>query len=85
MQKNRSIKSKGKKIIALLKKLAHIFGGFLTGLLSVSNPVLAVIFFIAFLVYEMDEEKVLGDACFEELREFMYGIVIFILLAVGMY
>jgi len=57
----------------IIFSLAHITFGFLASVSVLINPVLTVINFLIFLVYEMDQDWRLGDYAYQELREYGFG------------
>jgi hypothetical protein len=66
-----------------LTKIGHAVFGFLSALSILVHPILIVISFALFLVYELDEEWSLCDEAYEELREYGYGLapgLVFLLL-----
>jgi len=56
-----------------LTKLGHGAFGLLMALIVLFEPVLTVVGFILFLIYEFDEEWHLHDEAYEEIREALYG------------
>jgi len=64
--------------------LAHILSGLLTALSTLVHPVLSVLGFTVFFVYEATERKVLGDQMFVEMREFGYGFFTGIIILIMM-
>ena len=60
--------------LAALKKLAHIAWGLLTALVSTAAPVLALIMFLGFIVYELDEEWHIRDKSYNDVREMLVGL-----------
>ena len=56
--------------------LCHTIFGIFTVLAVMVHPVLSVIFFLTFVLYELDEEWNVGDHAFEEMREYGVGLVI---------
>jgi len=56
------------------EQVGHAVWGILTVQAVKIHPVLAVIMFLLFILYELDEEWHLNDYAYEELREYMYGI-----------
>ena len=81
---NRKLLKQKKKIRELLKeivyKLSHYICGALTVLAVKIHAILSLILFVGFVIYEMDEEKVLKDYAFEELREFLIGFCIMLII-----
>lgn len=65
-----------KKYRLWLCRLAHVTWGILTSLMSFTNPVLSVIMFISFLVYELDEERTIRDPAYQEVFEFSLGLFV---------
>jgi len=57
----------------ILFSLAHIIFGFLGSISVLINPILCVINFLIFLVYELDQDWRLHDYAYEELREYGFG------------
>jgi hypothetical protein len=56
-----------------LTKLGHALFGFICALSVLVSPVLTVVGFVLFVVYELDEYFHLSDEAYEEIREFGYG------------
>jgi len=56
-----------------LTKLGHAVFGLLSALSVLVHPVLTVLAFLLFVIYELNEEWHLHDEMYEELREFGYG------------
>jgi hypothetical protein len=57
----------------ILFSLAHITFGFLASVSVLISPVLTVVNFLIFLVYEMDQEWTISDEAYQELREYGFG------------
>jgi len=57
-----------------LCQICHAIFGFLTVQAVLVHPVLVGIFFLTFVLYEMDEEWNIGDHAFEEMREYGVGL-----------
>jgi len=57
----------------LLCSLSHFMAGLLSGLAAAVNPVLTIVGFAVFLIYELDEEWNLNDTAYEEIREYGAG------------
>ena len=53
--------------------LAHVTFGFLASVSVLISPVLTVINFLIFLIYELDEEWNISDEAYQELREYGFG------------
>jgi hypothetical protein len=53
--------------------LAHVTFGFLASVSVLISPVLTVINFLIFLIYELDQEWNISDKAYEELREYGFG------------
>jgi hypothetical protein len=60
----------------VLCRVAHVVYGLLSALAVRVNPVLTVVMAAVFIIYELDEEWRLNDVAYEELREFMLGFSI---------
>jgi len=58
----------------LLYKTIHFLAGFLTAVFIRVHFVLSLLAFLVFFLYEVDEEKLLGDSYFEELCEYGVGL-----------
>jgi hypothetical protein len=65
-----------------LTSLAHYLGGFLSGLCSLFNPTLSVLATLLFLVYELDEDWQISDESFSDIREYLLGLFISLILVV---
>ena len=61
-------------------KLCHVIFGMLTVWSSFAHPVLVGIFFLTFVLYELDEEWNNGDHAFEEMREYGIGLALGLLV-----
>jgi len=57
----------------ILYTLAHIVFGFLASVSVLISPVLTVVNFLIFLVYELDQEWTISDNAYQELREYGFG------------
>jgi len=57
----------------ILFSLAHVVFGFLASVSILISPVLTVVNFLIFLVYEMDQQWTIRDEAYEELREYGLG------------
>jgi hypothetical protein len=66
-----------------LTKLGHGLFGFLCALSVLVHPVLTVVGFVLFVVYEFDEYFHLSDEAYEELREFGYGFAVALCLLIA--
>jgi len=64
----------------LLCSISHFLAGLLSSLAVAVSPVLTIIGFLVFLIYELDEEWRLSNAAYEELRE--YGVGFFLGVAI---
>jgi len=53
--------------------LAHVTFGFLASVSVLISPILTVINFLIFLIYELDEEWNISDEAYQELREYGFG------------
>ena len=53
--------------------LAHVTFGFLASVSVLISPVLTIINFLIFLIYELDQEWNISDKAYEELREYGFG------------
>jgi hypothetical protein len=68
----------------LLCSVSHFLAGLLSSLAVAVSPVLTVVGFLVFLIYELDEEWKLEDYAYEEIREYGAGFFlgVAILLAI---
>jgi len=57
----------------ILTFLSHFFSGVITTLAIFVNPVLAIILFLTFIIYELNEDWRLSDKAFIDIRQFGYG------------
>lgn len=57
----------------ILFSLAHITFGFLASVSVLISPILTVINFLIFLVYELNQDWRLNDYAYEEFREYGFG------------
>jgi hypothetical protein len=57
----------------ILFSLAHITFGFLASVSVLISPVLTVVNFLIFFVYEMDQQWTISDEAYQELREYGFG------------
>jgi len=57
----------------------------LTSLVAFINPVLSVIMFISFLVYELDEERAIRDPAYQEVFEFSVGVSVVVMFYIIKY
>jgi hypothetical protein len=58
----------------VLYSVAHFFGGIVTGVVSRVNPILAILMFITFIIYELDEDWHLNDNAYKDIFEYMVGL-----------
>jgi len=73
-----------RKLYLALTDLAHVVFGFLTVLASVYvHPVISVIMFVTFIVYQLDEEWHLEDESYEDIREYGIGLGIGVVVAIA--
>jgi hypothetical protein len=65
-----------------LEDLAHLIFGLLSALSVVINPVLTIISFLIFVMYELDQDFRLNDYAYQEFSQFGlgFGLGMFILL-----
>jgi len=63
-----------------LSSLCHILYGLVTVFSADVNAVLPPILFLAFTLYELDEEWSRGDHAFEEMREYGAGLFLGVVL-----
>ena len=70
----------------LLCSASHFLAGLLSSLAVAVSPVLTVVGFLVFLIYELDEEWKLNDVAYEEIREygagFFLGIAVLLVITV---
>ena len=57
----------------ILTFLSHFLSGTITVLSVLVSPILTVILFITFALYEVDEDYHLSDKAFIDIRQFGYG------------
>ena len=79
MPRIKRIFKKLKKMKEIFYKLCHVMFGMLTVYSAKVDMSLPLIFFLTFLIYELDEEFNLGDHAIEELREYGVGLTIALL------
>jgi len=83
---NRKLLKPKKKITQRIKelicKLAHYICGALTVLAVKIHAILSLILFVGFVIYEIDEEKMIKDYAFEELREYLIGFCIMLIFLI---
>jgi hypothetical protein len=58
----------------VLYSVTHFLGGVITGVVSRVNPILAVLMFITFIIYELDEDWHLNDDAYKDILEYMVGL-----------
>jgi len=58
----------------LKNKLAHFLAGLITGVASTFNPVLSVITFMGFIIYEVIEAVDEKDKAWRDIMEYMVGL-----------
>jgi hypothetical protein len=58
----------------LLYSIVHTVAGVLTGFTSFFNPVLAVLMFIGFIIYELDESWRLSDEAYRDILDYLIGL-----------
>lgn len=59
----------------VLECFAHCYWGFLTALVSLVAPVLSLEMFLAFIIYEVDEDWHIRDKAFRDILEMMVGLM----------
>ena len=57
-----------------LTSLAHVVAGVLTSVASFLNPTLAVLMFVGFIIYELNEDWHLSDESFQDILEYLIGL-----------
>ena len=68
------------KISMKITSLAHYIGGLLAALTGKFYPVLAVIATVLFIIYELDEDWHLNDKAFRDIREYLIGFFVGLIL-----
>jgi len=64
-----------KKISCTLTKLGHVTFGIMTVLAaSYVQPIISLIMFLTFVIYELDEEWHLEDQSYEDIKEYGIGL-----------
>lgn len=53
--------------------LAHYVAGAITAIATTINPIAAIIGFLGFIIYEVDEDWHLNDKAFHDIKEYMIG------------
>jgi hypothetical protein len=53
-----------------------VVAGFLTAFFSFVNPVAAVMMFLTFIIYELDEDWHLSDKAFRDILEYGIGLYV---------
>jgi len=64
------------KLYDLICLLSHVFFGFLCSISVVVSPVLSILAFLIFLVYELNQDWRLADYAYQEFREFGIGFAL---------
>lgn len=64
------------KLYDLIYFLSHVSFGFICSVSVVISPVLSVLTFLIFLVYELNQDWRLGDYSYQEFREFGLGFAL---------
>lgn len=54
---------------------AHYFAGIVTVVVALSWPVISVLLFVGFIIYELNEDWYLEDEAFHDIREYLVGLV----------
>jgi len=63
----------------------HFLSGFITSISVFISPVLPVLGFLGFVLYEIWESIRLGDTGYLELREYMAGFYVGVLVCLALY
>jgi hypothetical protein len=72
----RRLKRRFKKLYGFLTDLSHALLGVLIVVLTKVNPLASILLFLAFLVYELDEDWHISDQAYNDILELMVGMVI---------
>ena len=64
----------------IVAQLAHFFSGVMTVLSVYIHPILAIITFLCFIIYELDEDWHISDGAFKDIR--YYGIGLFLTISI---
>ena len=64
------------KIKSVLCRAAHVLHGFVSGFLSLSNLPISVFLYAQFLTYEFVEWRIKRDKMYPELREWIAGFTV---------
>jgi len=59
-----------------LTSIAHYVAGAITAIATTANPIAAIIGFLGFMIYELDEDWHLSDKAFRDIKEFMIGFYV---------
>ena len=54
--------------------VAHFVGGLLVAIISPLIPVLSVISFLGFIIYELDEDWHISDQAYKDIKMFLFGM-----------
>jgi len=83
MSKSKKIRKyfKPRRLIKRYGYIFHVIFGIATVIAVRVHPILPIIFFLTFVLYELDEEWYIGDHAFEELREYGVGLFLGLILA----
>ena len=57
-----------------LTDVTHVLAGVLTSIASFLNPTLAILTFVGFIIYELDESWHLSDQAFQDILEYLIGL-----------
>ena len=64
---------------------SHFFCGVITILSFLLNPVIPMILFFTFMIYEVDEDFHISDEAFIDIREFGYGAFLTAVILISYY
>lgn len=64
------------------KQIAHFLAGLLTAHTSFYNPLLSVLMFIIFLIYELDEDWHIKDRAYRDILQYAVGLYLYAVVSI---
>lgn len=69
----------------IAKQTAHLLAGLLTAHTSFHNPLLSVLMFIVFLIYELDEDWHIKDRAYRDILQYAVGLYLYAIMYIYMH
>ncbi|RLE86796.1 MAG: hypothetical protein DRJ67_06325 [Thermoprotei archaeon] len=65
-----------KLIYTIVTQIAHFIGGCITAIASVGHPLLSILLFLSFIIYEVNEDWSLSDGAYKDILVYTLGLYI---------